>query len=286
MLGHKLWQHFSRRFDTWVTISSTFQECTANRLLDHGRLHEGVNAVDFDSVVAALAAVRPEVVINCIGVVKQAPARHESRVNLAINSLFPQRLATCCQAIGARLIHISTDCVFSGRKGMYVEDDLADADDLYGRTKFLGEVTGPGCLTLRTSIIGRELKTSRGLLEWFLNHRGGKVPGYTQAIYTGFTTLALAEILAMLIEQFPRSTGLYHVSSDPITKYKLLCLLRDGLNVPIEIEPSDEVRIDRSLNSAKFRAATGFASPSWPAMIRGLAADTTPYEIWRREHHA
>jgi dTDP-4-dehydrorhamnose reductase len=164
---------------------------------------------------------------------------------------------------------------------MYTEDDISDAEDLYGRTKFLGEVGGSGCLTLRTSIIGRELRTTSGLVEWFLSNRGSKVRGYTRAIYSGFTTLALAQIIADVLERHPGLSGVYHVSSEPINKYDLLCLLRDAFGLHIEIEPYPDVQIDRSLDSRRFRAATGFVSPAWPEMIHAMAADPTPYERWR-----
>lgn len=284
MLGHKLWQLYRDRFDTWVTLRSTYRNYAGYNLFDPQRTLGGIDAFDFDAVVRVMAQVRPEVAINCIGIIKQLPTAKDPIVSLTLNSLFPHRLANLCQAAGARLIHISTDCVFSGRKGMYTEDDISDAEDLYGRTKFLGEVGGMGCLTLRTSIIGREISTSSGLVEWFLANRGGHVRGYTQAIYSGFTTLALARIIGDVLEQQPDLNGVYQVSSEPINKYDLLCQLRDAYNLPIEIEPYAEVQIDRSLDSRRFRTSTGFVPPSWPEMIRELAADPTPYEQWRNLH--
>ena len=280
MLGHKLWQAYRDRFDTWVTLRTGLRDHARLGLFDRARALEGIEAFDFDAVVRAVATVRPSIVINCIGVIKQLPTAKDPIVSLTINSLFPHRLANLCAATGARLIHISTDCVFSGRKGMYTESDTSDAEDLYGRTKFLGEVSGLAALTLRTSIIGRELSTSSGLVEWFLGNRGGKVSGYTRAIYTGLTTLALAQVIGDVIERWSELSGLYHVSSEPISKYDLLCLLRDAVGVDLEVEPCAEVQIDRSLDSSRFRQATGFLCPSWPQMIHDLAADPTPYENW------
>lgn len=281
MLGHKLWQVYRERFDTWATVRSGYHEYARYDLFDSQRLLGGVEASDFDSVVRVLGAVRPEVVINCIGIIKQLPTASDPLISLTVNSLFPHRLANLCQAAGVRLIHISTDCVFSGRKGMYAEDDISDAEDLYGRTKFLGEVGGPGCLTLRTSIIGRELRTTSGLVEWFLSNRGGQVRGYTQAIYSGFITLALAQVVADVLEHHPGLSGVYQVSSEPIDKYELLCLLRDAFEVQVEIKPFPGVQIDRSLDSSRFRVETGFVPPTWPEMVRAMAADPTPYEHWR-----
>ena len=286
MLGHKLWQVCNDRFDAWVTVRGNYRAYAKYNLFDTQRLLGGVDAFNFDTVVRALASAQPDVVINCIGIVKQVAAAKDPFISLALNSLFPHKLANLCRAAGVRLIHISTDCVFSGCKGMHTEDDVSDAEDLYGRSKFLGEVDGPGCLTLRTSIIGRELQTSNGLVEWFLSNRGGKVRGYTRAIYSGFTTLAISDIIANVIEHHPELSGVYHVSSEPINKYDLLCLLRDAYQMQVKIEPYPEVCIDRSLDSSRFRAATNFTPPTWDAMIQAIAEDSTPYDKWRASNGA
>jgi dTDP-4-dehydrorhamnose reductase len=281
MLGHKLWQCYRGRFETWAAARAGYGECSQYGLFDPDRFLGGIDAFDFDALVKVFGAVRPDVVVNCIGIIKQLPSAKDPIVSLTINSLFPHRLANLCQATGTRLIHISTDCVFSGRHGMRTEKDISDAEDLYGRTKFLGEVDGPSCLTLRTSIIGRELRTSNGLVEWFLGNRDGAVKGYTRSLYSGFTTLALASIIVKVVEHHPELAGVYQVSSSPISKYELLCLLREAFGLDIEIEPSPEVQIDRTLDSSRFRAVTGFTPPTWPEMIREMALDPTPYERWR-----
>lgn len=283
MLGHKLWQVYQNRFDTWVTVRTGYKAYAHYGLFDPQRMVDGVDVFNFDTVVEALATVRPDVVINCVGVIKQLAAAKDPIVSLTINSLLPHRLANLCQAAGARLIHISTDCVFSGRKGMYTEDDVSDAEDLYGRTKFLGEVSGPGCLTLRTSIIGREMQTASGLVEWFLSHQGGQVRGYTEAIYSGFTTQALAEIVARLISDYPEMSGLYQVSTAAINKYELLKLIGQAYESDTVIEPYDEVAIDRSLDSRRFWSEVDFQPPTWPEMIMAMANDITPYQDWRRK---
>jgi dTDP-4-dehydrorhamnose reductase len=283
MLGHKLGQVYRERFETWVTLRAGFDAYERFKLFDRERVFEGVDVFDFETVKRAFDVARPDVVINAVGVIKQLPTAKDPIVALTINSLLPHRLAELCRASNARLITLSTDCVFNGRRGMYTEADVADAEDLYGRTKYLGEATGENCLTLRTSIIGRELESSHSLVEWFLSNRGGKVKGFTNAIYTGFPTLVMAEIIADLIERHPNLSGLYHVSSEPINKYDLLKLLRDAYRVEIEIEPDSEFRIDRSLDSKRFREATGFAPLAWPLMIKRMADDPTPYDEWRRE---
>lgn len=283
MLGHKLYQAFEPDFETWGTVRTDYHAYARYNIFKPNRLLGGVDVFNFDTMIEVVGVVKPDVVINCIGIIKQLRSAKNPIISLTINSLLPHRLANLCQAAGARLLHISTDCVFSGRQGMYTEADVSDAEDLYGRTKFLGEVDQAGCLTLRTSIIGRELQTTSGLIEWFLSNKGQTVQGYTRAIYSGFTTLALARIIAMILQDQPDLSGLYQVSSEPINKYDLLLLAKDAFDLKIDIEPQPSVAIDRSLDSSKFRAATDFTPEPWPAMIRDMATDPTPYQQWRTD---
>lgn len=281
MLGHKLAQTYRSRYDVYTTLRGRYTDYAQFGIFDADRTLEGVDAFYFDSIIRAVAQAQPDVIINCIGVIKQLASARDPLISLTLNALLPHKLANLCQAGGIRLIHISTDCVFNGKDGMYTEDSPSNAEDLYGRTKFLGEVGGPNSLTLRTSIIGRELNTASGLIEWFLSNRGGQVRGFRKAIYTGFTTLALSTIIADLIDHHPDLSGVYQVSSQPINKYDLLLLVREACRLDIHIEPDDSVEIDRSLDSTHFRQATGFTPPSWPQMIEALAADPTPYDSWR-----
>ncbi|MGQ9682053.1 MAG: dTDP-4-dehydrorhamnose reductase family protein [Anaerolineae bacterium] len=282
MLGHKCWQVCKTRFETWGTVRGNAGTYAHHHLFSSGRLLGGVDATDLRRVVQAVQETRPAVVINCIGIVKQLPEASDPVACLTVNALFPHQLARLCAVAGARLIHISTDCVFSGRRGAYQEADSADAEDLYGRSKLLGEVCGEGTVTLRTSIVGRELRGRVGLVEWFLSQRGCKVQGYRQAIFSGLTTIELAEVVADVIDKHSSLQGLYHVSADPISKHQLLVLLREAFSLPIEVQETDGPWIDRSLDSTRFRTATGFAPRCWPKMIERLAQDPTPYDLWRR----
>jgi dTDP-4-dehydrorhamnose reductase len=282
MLGHKLWQTLASRFNAYVTVRGAAAEYHKFGLFDETRLVDKVVAEDSDTVVKAFTTVKPQVVINCIGVVKQDAASRDPITSIAINSLFPHRLANECVKFGARLIHLSTDCVFSGHKGNYSEDDPPDALDLYGRSKLMGEVTGAGHLTIRTSMIGRELNGSHGLLEWFLSQRGGSVRGFKRAIFSGFTTPALAGVIAGIITEQPELNGLVHVAATPISKFDLLTLVKQTYGLPIEIEPDEEFLCDRSLNGSRFNAATGYLAPSWREMIEQMHDDSTPYDEIRR----
>jgi len=280
MLGHKLCQRFRERFDTWTTIRSVPPGAAA--LFDDSRVFVGVDAIDVATIRAAVERATPDVIVNCIGLVNQLETAADPVSSISINALLPHQVAAVAARVGAHMIQISTDCVFAGTRGAYTETDRADADDLYGRTKRLGEIAGPRSLTVRTSIIGRELSSARGLVEWFLSHRGGSIEGFTDAFFSGVTTDALAGLLADVIERETELSGVYHVASARISKHDLLSHLNDALDAGVTIRPSHRVRLDRSLDGSRFLAATGLQVPPWTDMIARLAADPTPYEDWRR----
>ena len=282
MLGHKLWQCFSPRFDTYVTFRANPENYASAGMFDCSRMFGGLAADDIEAFDELLQETKPAVVVNCIGIVKQDVAAKYPVTSITVNSLFPHKLAQVCERIDARVIHLSTDCVFSGRKGNYAEDDNPDPEDLYGRTKLLGEVQQRNCLTIRTSMIGRELSGAHGLIEWFLSQQGKQVRGFKRAIFSGFTTLALAQILAEVVDRHPNLSGLYHVSAEPISKFDLLTLVRDVYGVEVQIETDENFVCDRSLNSARFRETTDFVPPNWRDMIQRMHDDPTPYEKIRR----
>jgi dTDP-4-dehydrorhamnose reductase len=278
MLGHKLTQTLAPRYETWATVRSEAVGPAVGEVLDESHTLTSVDADSPDTVAAAVRRVQPDVVINAIGIVKQLRTAKSAIPTIRINALLPHELAELCAAEGARLIQISTDCVFSGSRGVYSETDPPDPPDLYGRTKLLGEVAdAPNALTIRTSIVGRELSGTVGLFEWFLSQGHGPVRGFSQAIFSGLTTQALAQLIGELIATEPDLTGLWHVSAAPIDKCTLLAGLRDALGLDVEIVPDDSLAIDRSLDSSRFRAETGWVPPSWETMLTDLAADPTPY---------
>lgn len=280
-LGHKLSQVLSKQFEVYATVRSHSSIYKDHPVFVNCQILGNVSAENFDSVINALLKIRPDVAINSIGIVKQRVEAKDPILSIMVNSLFPHRLARLCQAASVRLVHISTDCVFSGNKGNYVESDVSDADDLYGRTKFLGEVSSDGCLTLRTSLIGRELETSHGLIEWFLSQEGKTIQGYKRAIFSGFTTNVLANIIAQIIIKHRDMQGVWHVASEPISKFELLSLVKKVFGLNIKIDPDETVVCDRSLNAERFQRATGFAPPSWPDMIMQMYRDDTPYSEFR-----
>ncbi|CAN7726877.1 SDR family oxidoreductase [Rhizobium sp. LjRoot98] len=241
----------------------------AQRILkgvDTQRILSGLDVNDWDSVVGYVNKTDPDVIINCVGVVKQLADAQDPLVIIPINTLLPHRLHALCIDRGCRLVHVSTDCVFAGVTGNYSENAVADARDLYGLSKYLGEIKTPGAITLRTSIIGHELASSHSLVNWFLSQRG-KVRGFSRAIFSGLPTVELATVIKNVV--IPRSDlyGLYHISANPINKYDLLYLIKQIYNKEIDIERDENLVIDRSLDSSRFRAATGYVAPDWQELI-------------------
>lgn len=231
------------------------------------RLLSGVDVEHYDSLLHAFIRVRPDVVINCVGLIKQLADAEDPLQAIPINALLPHRLSSLCELSGARLVHMSTDCIFSGDKGGYRESDPSDAQDLYGRSKFLGEVAYPHTVTLRTSIIGHELQSAHGLVGWFLSQQEC-CNGFTRAIFSGMPTVVLAQIVRDVV--IPRNDlyGVYHVAAQPISKFDLLKLIADVYGKSIKVIPDDQFVIDRSLNADRFEVATGYVAPDWRSLIK------------------
>jgi dTDP-4-dehydrorhamnose reductase len=269
MLGSAVFREFDGHasYEVWGLVRnesflSYFSPVQQSRILT------GVDVLDEAALAGAFERVRPEVVIKCVGLIKQKEYAEDPLVVLPINAMLPHRLAAVCATGNARLLHISTDCVFSGRKGMYTEDDPSDAEDLYGKSKYIGELRDVRhAVTLRTSIIGRELNSSRALVDWFLAQQGS-VHGFRRSIFSGVTAIELARIMRDVVLPDASLYGLYHVSSAPISKFELLKLVAAQYGKTIDVLPDDELVIDRSLDSSRFRQATGYKAPSWESMVR------------------
>lgn len=269
MLGSAVFREFDGHapHDVWGLVRSEaflpyFSPAQQRRILS------GVDVLDDVALRAAFERVRPDVVINCVGLIKQKEHVEDPLVVLPINAMLPHRLASLCAPGNVRLMHISTDCVFSGRKGMYTEDDPSDAEDLYGKSKYIGELRDAAhAVTLRTSIVGRELNSSRALVDWFLAQQGA-VHGFRRSIFSGMTTIELARVMRDVVLPDASLHGLYHVSSAPISKFDLLKLVAAQYGKTIDVLPDDALVIDRSLDSSRFRQATGYQAPSWESMVR------------------
>ncbi|WP_349431857.1 SDR family oxidoreductase [Methylomarinum sp. Ch1-1] len=267
MLGSAVFKTLSMHHDVYGTVRNGSAKRFFSDLLQQ-KLIVGIDVLDQDALVDLLVNVQPDVVVNCVGLIKQLPNSKNPLVALPINAMFPHRLARLCGLQGCRLIHISTDCVFSGDKGMYLESDESDAKDLYGKSKYIGELHDYShCVTLRTSIIGHELNSNASLVDWFLSQEG-QVKGFTKAIFSGLPTAELAQVINYFVLPSPGLSGLYHVSAEPIDKYSLLNFVKQVYGKSLEILPDDSLKIDRSLDSNRFRMATGYAPKSWPDLIQ------------------
>ena len=277
MLGHTLFRDLTatRTVDVYGTARSVAAAREAAPAALAERIVPGVDALNMDSVSRVLGELQPDIVVNCVGVIKQDPGVKDLIRTISVNSLFPHLLAQECARLGARLIHVSTDCVFSGARGGYKETDNPDPSDGYGRSKLIGELTEAPCLTLRTSIIGHEIGTRRSLVDWFLSQTG-VVNGYTRAIYTGVTTTEFANLLSTVVFPRPELIGLLQVASQPISKYELLRLIAQEYGWEGTIEPYDDFVCDRSLSGDAFHALTGYRPPAWPAMIAEMRRADAP----------
>ena len=273
MLGNTVFRYLSQnnQYDVFGSargnhVRQNFPPSLAEQIVT------GVNIENSDALSLLFASLKPEIVINCIGLIKQLAEANDPLQAIPINALLPHRLARLCQIANARLIHISTDCVFSGLKGNYMETDISDAHDLYGRSKYLGEVDYPHAITLRTSAIGHELHSQHELIEWFLAQKNS-VKGFTNAIFSGVPTVELAHIIADIVLPQAQLSGLYHVAAEPVNKFDLLTLVAKIYQKEIDIVPDDSFRVDRSLNAHKFRNATAYVPPTWPELIQKMFDD-------------
>jgi dTDP-4-dehydrorhamnose reductase len=238
----------------------------------------GVDASIPHSIKKIIETDQFDVAINCIGLIKQRDSIVSDSEMMVINGEFPHRLAQFANSHGTRVIHISTDCVFSGTKGSYFESDTPDPVDVYGKSKLLGELNDSDNLTLRTSHIGRELTVKKSFIEWLVSQRGGHVNGYSHAIYSGLTTQALARTISKLLLGNLHLTGLFHVSSQPISKLEIINKLNELLDLQLTVTPDASVQINRSLNSEKFQNATSISPQTWDEMLSDLCQDQKTYE--------
>lgn len=268
MLGSTVYRYFSgiAQYQTYGTLRNDRDK---RYFKDQDNIISGVDVLNVKALKDVISDVNPNFVINCVGAIKQLAQGNDPLQAIPLNSLHPHILAKECQNIGARLIHISTDCVFSGNRGHYTETDTPDAIDIYGRSKMLGEVDYDPCLTLRTSIIGHELNSNRSLICWFLSQQG-QVHGYTKTIYTGLPTIELTEVIEKIILEHPDLSGLFHVASDPISKYELLTIVRDVYQRDIDILESSECAHDKSLDASRFNKLMVYTPPDWNTLIKKM----------------
>lgn len=271
MLGHQLLKSLSVSHEVRATIRRNYEEYKHIDMFRPDNCYFGIDVCSSSALIETFSDFQPEAIINAVGIVKQRVFENEVRPFLEINALFPHQLSQLCKLLKARLVHISTDCVFRGDRGEYTDDATSDAIDVYGRTKSLGEVHASHAITLRTSIIGLELQRFRSLIEWFLAQKG-TIKGYKRAIYTGLTTLELSRVIEKVLTQHSDLSGVWQVSSEKISKYDLLCTLNEKLERnDLQIEMDQDFFCDRSLDGSRFSEAIGYHVPSWDMMLSELA---------------
>jgi len=271
MLGHVLWEYARDRSNAFVGLRSIppFHE----DLYSTQRTILGIDAANVSTIEQCLKTVKPTCIINCIGITKQSKEMLDLETTIRVNSLFPHVLARLCSEHQIRLIHLSTDCVYSGKKGQYVEEDEADPVDFYGRSKLLGEPMGDHVLVIRKSMIGFELQYKRGLLEWLISQSGKTVRGFRRAIFSGFYTRNLASIIFQLAKSPQMPIGLRHLASEPISKYDLISRICRACDLPVTIVPDDSEFVDRSLCGKKILREIEISIPTWDDMVKQIAKD-------------
>lgn len=273
MIGHNFFLSWRKRHDVRVTLKEGFEDYLSHGYFNQDNSFFNCDASNTDKLIEVIDSFKPDCIVNCIGVTKQLCCQENIENVLIINSLLPHKMDHICKMRGIRFIHLSSDCVFSGEKGNYNEADNLDAKDLYGRSKVLGEVDSTSCLTIRKSTIGLELNNKHGLLEWFLSQEKS-IKGYSGAIYSGLATTHLASVIEKIIVEYPRLNKIINIASEPISKFNLLCGLRDRLeDCDIDIIEDDKISIDRSLDPSKFLKETSINIPSWDQMLDDLAKE-------------
>lgn len=281
MLGHKIYMRLKDKMDTWAMARGEFARYAKWGVFDQKRFMAGVKADDEKTLLAALDVNKPKFIINCIGVTTRKIGPDDEAQVIRINSVLPHVLNAWGRRNGARVIHFSTDCVFSGKTGPYTEADIPDAEDLYGRSKLLGELYSAPGITLRSSIIGHEISHRTELVEWLISQRGGRIKGFSEVIYSGVTTNYMAYLVDNIIQANVELSGLYQFGSEPISKYELLSKLNSALNLGIAIDKDASKKSDKSLAGNRlYETLKNTEKPSWDRMIAELAAEHTFYQRW------
>lgn len=276
MLGGSLHRYFTNTENS--VVGTVRSNAALDQLTDMGfeNIISGIDVTDYKILESTIFELQPDYVFNCIGLIKQLSQSKLPVSAIEINSLLPHKLAEMCTKYDSRLVHFSTDCVFSGNMGGYTESSLPDATDLYGRSKLLGEVSYDKHLTLRTSVIGHELNSNISLVDWFLSQTDS-VKGFSRAIFSGLPTFFVAEFLDKYVIHNPNLSGMYHLSAEPIDKYNLLLLIKSKYGINLDVIDSPDFIIDRSLNSDSLRELINFQPPAWPDLIEKMNYEFNKY---------
>lgn len=274
LIGHTLLKTLSNEFEIFGILHKKKDYYNNLELFNGNNIIENIDVKERVKLYGALSAINPDVILNCVGITKRKQEIHDLTNAININSLFPHELAMFAKENNIKVIHFSTDCVFDGKLGNYTEESNTTAEDIYGKSKALGEIKYENALTIRSSFIGHELFSKTELLEWFLSQEGKTVKGFTKAMYSGVSTKYLSNVVATIIRDYPTLSGLRHLSIDkPISKYDLLCLARDAYGINVEIIPDNTFEIMPTLNGNKLRNELNLSVPAWGKMMSELAQE-------------
>lgn len=268
MIGHRMFKTLKKQgHEVFGTLKKDLKEYDQFNIFKKSEIVTHLDVLDSKYVIESLNQIQPDVVLNCVGITLRKPEITDEAYCTKVNAEFPHLLDRWCTENKKYLIHFSTDCVFSGKDGPYTEDSVKSATDIYGRTKAAGEVSSAYSLTLRGSMIGLELFGKTELLEWALSQKGQTIKGYSQAIYSGITTNLMGDLVSKIIAKPPFLTGLYQVSSDPISKYDLLVLINKVFNLNMTILKEEAHATSKVLISKKIQNQIGFICPGWNEML-------------------
>lgn len=278
LIGHKLFQELSEDFEVFGTLHKSKRQYGDIHLFSGQNAIENINVSEFEILKGVLYAINPDVILNCVGITKRKSEINDACKVLTINSVFPHRLANWAEINQKRVIHFSTDCVFNGEIGNYKETSLTNAEDVYGKTKALGEIDYKHTLTIRSSFIGQELFEKTELLDWFLSQNGNQIKGFRKTLYSGVSTIIMARVVKNIILNYPNLFGLYQLAPEkPISKYDLLCIAKEAFNVNVEIIPEDEQIHLPTLDGSKLRNEINLIIPTWHEMMNELSSQRSYY---------
>ena len=269
MIGHKIAQSLSKEH---TIIGSSRKNIKSEDL--------GINDCELithdflkDDILEILDKINPEIIVNCAGITIRRGINDNYDNTILLNSNLPHIIDDWTERNQSKLIHFSSDCVFSGKKGNYLDESIPDATDLYGLSKSRGEVKSKNTLTIRCSIIGREIFNHTELFEWIYSMRGKQIKGYNNVLYSGVTSIWMGRVLKKILKYHTELSGIYNISSEPITKYSLLNLINEHFKLGIEISRDNKIKSNKVLISKKFTEITDINPPNWDDLMTELKED-------------
>jgi len=279
MLGHKLYQTLSKTYDDVIPVFRKNKEHYHKfNLYKPEKMIGNTDVTDQSKLLAVLNSVKPDIICNCIGKTTRKINSEDSQSVIYLNSFLPHFISKWSSENNSYFIHFSTDCVFSGKNGPYKPNDFRDSRDLYGLSKILGETNSKYGLTIRTSIVGREIENQTEFFEWIFSSKNKSVSGYKNVFYSGVTTNYLSEVVAQLITKDSKSHGLLQVASPPISKLNLIKKVNSLFGLGMKINTDASKVSNKILSPVKFTITSGIKTQTWDEMLNTLKKENSYYE--------